>query len=100
MGTKLMNKINGTSIASGDDDVGAEISDACPGRHLLRKNKKEKNIYATPFCTLFFFFFFSSTTISKYQTHSVFVPTGQLCNDYVFVKETFFFCTLLSILLK
>lgn len=89
MGTKLMNKINGTSIASGDDDVGAEISDACPGRHLLRKNKKEKK-YMPPLSAPFFLFLFSSTTISRYQTHSVFVPTGQLCNDYVFVKETFF----------
>lgn len=37
-----MNKINGTSIALGDDDVEAEISDACPGRHLLRKKRKKE----------------------------------------------------------
>lgn len=64
-----MNKMNGT-IASGDD-VGAEIADACPGRHLLRKKERKEKKYTPPF--IHFFSFFNSTTISRY---SVFVPTG------------------------
>lgn len=64
MGTSLMNKMNGT-IASGDD-VGAEIADASPGRHLLRKKERKKKNYAT--LSTPFFFFFNLTTISRYQT--------------------------------
>lgn len=49
-----MNKMNGT-IASGDD-VGAEIADACPGRHLLRKKERKGKKYTPPFLHLFLFF--------------------------------------------
>lgn len=54
MGTNLMNKMNGT-IASGDD-VGAEIADACPGRHLLRKKERKEKKHTPPFLHFFLFF--------------------------------------------
>lgn len=49
-----MNKMNGT-IASGYD-VGAEIADACPGRHLLRKKERKEKKYTPPFLHFFLSF--------------------------------------------
>lgn len=85
MGTELMNKINGTSIALGDamlklKSLMRALVDIC-------SEKKERiKKYMLPLSALFFLIqrLLAGTKLS------VFVPTGQLCNDYVFVKETFF----------
>lgn len=54
MGTELMNKINGTSIALGDamlklKSLMRALVDICSEK----KKERKKKMYATPFCTFF-----------------------------------------------